>query len=61
MRELCAELMGPVRLGPGGAAPRLLGMDTRALLKDEVLKIMGANRSHQRLVNDFLDQLRESG
>ena len=59
MRELCADLMGPVRLGSSGAAPTQLGMHTRALLRDEVLKIMGANRSHQRLVNDFLDQLRE--
>lgn len=59
LRELCRELMGPVRLGQGSAGPQVLGMNTRAMLRDEVLKIVGANRSHQRLVNDLMEQLRE--
>lgn len=52
--------MGPVRLGQGGSrGPQVLGMDTRALLRDQVLRLLGANRSHQRLVADFMEQLRE--
>ena len=59
LRELCSELMGPVRLGQGSRGPIVLGMNTRVLLQDQVLNIIGANRSHQRLVNDFMEQLRE--
>ena len=59
LRELCGELMGPVRLGQGRGGAIVLGMDTRELLRDQVLKIIGSNRSHQRLVNDFMEQLRE--
>ena len=59
LRELCSELMGPVRLGQGSGGPIVLGMNTRELLRDQVLKVIGSNRSHQRLVNDFVEHLRE--
>ena len=60
LRELCRELMGPVRLGQGGGGgPQVLGMDTRALLRDQVLRLLGAKRGHQRLVAEFMEQLRE--
>ena len=64
LRELCKEMMGPVRLRHDSAAlgsggPIVLGIDTRAMLRDQVLRIIGANRSHQRLVSDFIEQLRE--
>ena len=59
LRELCSDLMGPVRLGQGSGGPIVLGIDTRALLREQVLTIIGANRSQQRLVNDFMEQLRE--
>lgn len=59
LKELCSELMGPVRLGQGSGGPVVLGLDTRVLLQDQVLNIIGSNRSHQRLVNDFMEQLRE--
>ena len=37
----------------------MLGIYTRELLSDQVLKIVGSNRSHQRLVDDFVEQLTE--
>ncbi len=60
LRELCRELIGPVRLGQrGNGGPRVLGMDTRVLLRDQVLRLLGTNRSQQRLVAEFMEQLRE--
>lgn len=67
LRELCEELLGPVRRSMGesgenadGAPQRLLGLDTRKLLSHDVLREVARDRSHQRLVNEFQELLSEA-
>ena len=64
LRELCEELLGPVHAEPeseNGCASsgfaHILGLDKRALLKNEVLKDMSRSRANQRLVSEFHDLL----
>lgn len=63
LRELCEELLGPVRrcgeAGDQAEAPRVLGLDTRKLLRNDVLREMSRNRMHQRLVSEFQELLNE--
>jgi hypothetical protein len=66
LREVCEELLGPVRRAPhldgnggGCESPRVLGLDTRKLLSHDVLREISRNRSHQRLVNEFQELLSE--
>lgn len=63
MRELCEGLLGPIRRsGEGGdedGAPRALGLDTRKLLREDVLREVSRNRMHQRLVSEFQELLNE--
>lgn len=67
LRELCEELLGPMRRSSdqigerseSAAHPRLLGLDIRKLLSHDVLREIARNRSHQRLVNEFQELLSE--
>ena len=48
---------------PQGWQPTVLGLDKRALLRDEVLPAVSRNRANQRLVAEFkelLDQALQS-
>ncbi|CAL8463095.1 g2629 [Coccomyxa elongata] len=64
LRELCEGLLGPVRCrgeeGDQGDAPRTLGLDTRKLLRDDVLREVSRNRMHQRLVSEFQELVNEA-
>jgi protein HIRA/HIR1 len=74
LRELLTELLGPLRwrevadqpdaLGPGGWAPRLLGVRKRQLLTEDVLPAVAAARGAQRLAAEFAElaaELEEPG
>eukprot|EP00850_Spirogloea_muscicola_P015169 SM000114S24132 [mRNA] locus=s114:115169:120348:- [translate_table: standard] len=63
LRELCEALLGP---SPSVAAagrtqwePMVLGFHRRALLREVVLPAMTSNRAIQRLLNEFLDLVKE--
>jgi protein HIRA/HIR1 len=51
----------PLTTQRGGSAaewlPHVLGLDKRRLLREEVLRDMGRNRSNQRLVSEFAQLL----
>lgn len=56
LREVCSELLGPLRGGHGSWAPEELGLQKRALLQ-EVLREAARHRTHQSLVAEFAEQL----
>mmetsp|Transcript_14114 Transcript_14114/g.46365 ORF Transcript_14114/g.46365 Transcript_14114/m.46365 type:complete len:379 (+) Transcript_14114:1753-2889(+) len=66
LRELCTNLLGPLRSGGGaddGAwEDSVLGRDKRTLLRETVLPAMAQNRSQliQRLLTEFLELLNEA-
>ena len=62
LREVCTELLGPLRAsdGPGSEAdwqPTIMGLVKRNLLKS-VLQQVASQRRHQRLVAEFSEQLK---
>lgn len=64
LRELCEGLLGPVRCrgeeGDQGDTQWTLGLDTRKLLRDDVLREVSRNRMHQRLVSEFQELVNEA-
>eukprot|EP00850_Spirogloea_muscicola_P023746 SM000385S14624 [mRNA] locus=s385:59758:64250:- [translate_table: standard] len=63
LRELCEALLGPSPLvaaaGRTQWEPMILGFHRRALLREVVLPAMTSNRAIQRLLNEFLDLVKE--
>ncbi|CAD7701890.1 unnamed protein product [Ostreobium quekettii] len=62
LREICEGLLGPVGEAGSGIAPqwkgrqwnpKVLGMDKRTILKEEVLRLLGTKRDLQRLHNEI--------
>ena len=63
VHELCDELLGPLDVAEkaegkeGVWSPKVIGLSKRELLRDVVLPSLATNRSLQRILEEYIEQL----